>query len=181
MLTFSRIALVLLFVFSYLKPAAAQTNKFSKNQKALLKEALTVALVNPKNLPGYEELTDKTNIVIVDSMVSVDNFFFKPPVLTPQVLPKLDKVKLKLQTEDEIKNNVQPKDQLFIRMGWIDEPKSDYALVHVFGEWDLGEESLQRGYKFKQADGYTLLFKKDGKNWKYQKVVNRLPNLFEQR
>jgi len=181
MLSITRIAAFFVAAFCFSHLAFAQTNKFSKDQKKLLKEALTVALVTEKNFPEYADLTNKTKVIIVDSMVSVDDYFKKPIVITPKVLPKLDKVKLDLQSEAEIVKNVQKEDQLFIRVGQIAEPTSDYALVHVFGEWDLGQNSLDKGYKFRQADGYTLLFKKEGNDWKYQKIVNRLPNLFKQR
>lgn len=177
---FSRFVLLLAF-FCLAKPAFAQTEKFSEDQKALLKEALKVAFVTEKNFPHYNDLKSKKKIILHDNMIAVDDFFKNPIYLTDEVLPEIKNLKIDLQSEAEIKAEKQKKDLMVVRMGQIDQPTSDYAMVHIFGEWDLGEESRKKGFLYKEAFGYTLLFKKENGVWKYQKVVNRLPNPTEQR
>ena len=178
---FPKFFLLLLAAIGFLHSASAQTDQFSKDQKALLKEALRVALETEKNLPNYQDLTDKKKVILLDNMFSVDDYFKAPIFITKKVMPKLDDVELELKTETELKNIKQKEDLMFVRVGQINPPQTEYGMVHVFGQWHLGEESRAKGYVFKQADAYTLLFKKEKGKWKYQKVINRFPNFIEQR
>lgn len=173
--------LLVLAVLCLSNVAFSQTDKFSKEQKALLKEALHVALESEKNLPQYNELADKKKVILLDNMFSVDDYFKAPIFITPEVLPKLDKVKLELKTEAELKTIKQKKDLLFVRVGQINQPEGDFGFVHVFTQYLLGDDSREQGYVFRQAEAYTLLFKKEKGKWIYQKVINRFPNLIEQR
>ena len=94
MRNFSKFFFFLLATLSFSEPTFAQTDKFSNEQKALLKEALRVALETEKSLPLYNELADKKKVILLDNMFSVDDYFKAPIFITPEVMPKLDKVKL---------------------------------------------------------------------------------------
>ena len=181
MFQFSRFTFLFGVILFFAKPAFAQSDQFSKDQKALLKEALRVALETEKSLPNYQDLSDKKKVILLDNMFSVDDYFKGPIFITKKELPKLDKVELELKTENEIKNIKQKEDLLFVRVGQINQPQSEYGMVHVFGQWHLGEESREKGFRFKQAYAYTLLFKKEKGKWKFQKVINSFPNFIEQR
>lgn len=178
---FPKFFLPLLGALLIFSAASAQTNQFSKDQKALLKEALRVALITDKSLPNYQDLSDKRNIILLDNMFSLDNYFKEPIFITPKVMPKFDEINLQLKTEAEIKSIKQPQDLMFVRVGQINQPDAQFGFVHVFGQWHLSEESRAQGFVMKQAQAYTLLFKKEKGKWKFQKIINRFPNFIEQR
>ncbi len=166
--------------FLIAKTGFGQTAAFSPDQKALLAEALRVALVTEKNLPDYEFLPNKEKIDILDKMVSIEDRDKAPVYLTPEVLPAFEQVKFNLRNEAYFKKNKPKKNHLFIRLGQINQPEGDYALVHLYGQWQLGKKNRKRGLVSREAWGQTMLFKKTDGTWKFEKVVNKFPNLFEQ-
>ena len=160
------------------KASFAQNANLSEDQRALLREALKAAVSEPKTLPNYDLLPDKKEIVLFDKMVSLDDAAKAPVYLTKHDVLKIPKVKILLQTETEIFKE-RPQDLLFLRVMQINQPESDYAVVTVMAQYALGTESKQRGFLYKQTEGVTMLFKKTGGEWKYDKTITSLQNLLD--
>lgn len=173
-----RVLFFLLFL-SFSFNLQAQQTGFSENQKTLLREALRVAVSTEKNLPEYEALPNKKKIYLLDKMVFLDNTEAPLIYLSKDLVPEFKNVKFKLVSEEAMQKKDSKNDILFIRLAQIPEPESDFAVVHVLTQWKLGKASRQKGFKHKEGSGYTMLFQKNGPDWKFQKVINRFINFLD--
>jgi hypothetical protein len=137
----------------------AQT-EFTRDQKALLKEALRLAVTDPNFLPEYPELVADKTVVLYDKMVSMDDLTKEPVYLNEKLLPKFKNVKFELKNQSEIFDPARRQDLVFLRVMQINQPDSNYGLVTVLSQIALGSESREKGFLHKQSYGKTMLFKK---------------------
>ncbi|MBK0403914.1 hypothetical protein I5M27_13040 [Adhaeribacter sp. BT258] len=178
MALFNRFFLAFFGLFLFSISSQAQT-EFSRDQKALLKEALRIAVSDPNFLPEYPELVADKTVLLYDKMISMDYPDKEPVYLNEKQLPKFKNVKFELKTQSEIFDPARRQDMVFLRVMQINQPESEYALVTVLSQIALGSESREKGFLHKQSYGKTMLFKKDKKGWRFEKVANTLPNLVD--
>ena len=175
---FFRVLFFLLFL-AFTFNATAQQTALSQTQLTLLREALRTALSTEKNLPDYQDLKNKKEIILHNELVNQGDVTAKTIFITEDMLPKLNDEKIRLMTREEIRKKAEKEDLLFVRLGLMPDPEEEYGPVNIYSQWELSNKSRKKGLVYRQSYGRTLLFKKTDGAWQFEKAINTFNNYLD--